>query len=58
MRAFSLVRGVAVGSLASALAAVPLGVASTASAATSTIVRLTLPTAISYGDGSDAVRLG
>jgi hypothetical protein len=50
MRAFSLVRCVAVGSLASALAAVPLGVVSTASAATSTILRLTLPTAISYGD--------
>lgn len=50
MRAFSLVRRVAVGSLASALVAVPLGVASTASAATSTVLRLTLPTAISYGD--------
>jgi hypothetical protein len=50
MGAFSLVRRVAVGSLASALAAVPLGVASTASAATSTILRVTLPTAISYGD--------
>jgi hypothetical protein len=50
MRAFSLVRRVAAGSLASALAAVPLGVVSTASAATSTILRLALPTAISYGD--------
>lgn len=50
MRTFSLVRRVAVGTLASALAAVPLSITSTASAATSTTIRLALPTAISYGD--------
>jgi hypothetical protein len=50
MRAFPLVRRVAVGSLAGALAAVPLGAVSTASAATSTVLRLNPPTAISYGD--------
>jgi hypothetical protein len=52
MRAFPLVRHVIAGLSAGALAAVPLGVVSTASAATltPTIVRLTQPTAISYGD--------
>lgn len=50
MRASFVVRRVTAGFLVSALAAVPLGVASPASAATSTSVRLGLPTAISYGD--------
>lgn len=50
MRAFPLSPRFTVGILASALVTLPLGAASTASAATSTTLRLTLPPAVSYGD--------